>query len=215
MKEFGKLIKENRYYYFVILLFIIAGSVILIYNTKAEVTIWVNNRYNRFFDLLFFNIDSMGEAFFGVAFIIVAGILKNWRFALKAAICLASVLLVTQFAKHVLFPGVLRPTLYFPENYPDVNLRLLEGVIQLKTESFPSGHTSGAFAISTFLALYEKNKKWNWLLAFAAASVGYARIYLSQHFVTDVFVGMIVGVLVTTLVYYFYPKKWERGEKIS
>ena len=104
--------------------------------------------------------------------------------------------------KHILFQGALRPILYFP----DSTLRLIDGVVQLTTESFPSGHTSASFSIATFFALYKSEWKWNFVFAFFALIVGYGRIYLSQHFITDVYVGMIIGVLITTLVYYFYPK---------
>jgi Membrane-associated phospholipid phosphatase len=203
-----KLIKENKYFYLLIGLIVVAGAILLVINSRAEVTLWVNEHYNRFFDFYFYNTNYMGEPFFTLAVIGIIGILRNWRLALKAASCFVAVFIVTQFIKLVLFPGELRPTLYFEEYFPHVELRLLDGVVQLKTETFPSGHTSAAFSLMTFFALYWKNKKVNWLLAALALSVGYARIYLSQHFITDVYVGMILGVLITTLVYYYYPKRW-------
>lgn len=203
------LLKKNKYYFLCILLLVVSGGVILIFNNKAEVTLWINTHYSRFLDLLFYNTNYIGEPFFTLSVFAIIGIIKHWRLALKAAACFFMVFVITYFVKHVLFPGELRPTLYFPEYYPHVDLRLLEGVIQLKTESFPSGHTSAAFSLATFLALYWKNKKLNWLLAVVAFLVGYARMYMSQHFITDVYVGMIIGVVITTLIYYFYPKKWE------
>lgn len=181
----------------------------LFFNTKAEVSIWVNTHHSPFLDSFFFNTNYLGEPFFTLAIILIIGILKDWKLALKAMICFFCVFLITQFIKLVLFPGELRPTLYFKEYFPQIELRLLDGVIQLKTESFPSGHTSAAFSVMTFFALYWKNKNLNWLLGLFALSVGYARIYMSQHFITDVYVGMILGVLITTLIYAYYPKKWE------
>jgi undecaprenyl-diphosphatase len=70
------------------------------------------------------------------------------------------------------------------------------GIFPDKIESdyaFPSGHTSSAFATATSLAI--TTKKWYVAVpAFAwSASVGYSRIYLGQHYPSDVIMGAIVG----------------------
>ena len=63
-----------------------------------------------------------------------------------------------------------------------------------KDSSFPSGHTSNAFAIATTLSLAYKK----WYLAvpayFWAAGTGYSRLYLGQHYPSDVMVGAAIGV---------------------
>jgi undecaprenyl-diphosphatase len=70
------------------------------------------------------------------------------------------------------------------------------GIFPNKIESdyaFPSGHTSSAFATATSLAI--TTKKWYVAVpAFAwSASVGYSRIYLGQHYPSDVIIGAVVG----------------------
>jgi membrane-associated phospholipid phosphatase len=62
-----------------------------------------------------------------------------------------------------------------------------------KSASFPSGHTSTAFATATTLTL--EFKKWYVAVpAYAwAASVGYSRIYLGEHYPSDVIAGAAVG----------------------
>jgi len=60
--------------------------------------------------------------------------------------------------------------------------------------SFPSGHTNIAFSTMTafFLA---GNKKYSWLALVLAALVAFSRIYIVIHYPTDVFAGLIIGVL--------------------
>ena len=59
--------------------------------------------------------------------------------------------------------------------------------------SFPSGHTSMAFATATTLSL--EFKKWYVVVpAYAwAAGVGYSRMYLGEHYPSDVIAGAVVG----------------------
>lgn len=59
--------------------------------------------------------------------------------------------------------------------------------------SFPSGHTSLAFSTATSLAL--NTRKWYVTVpAYAwVTSVAYSRLYLGQHYPSDVFAGAAIG----------------------
>ncbi|MBI1780259.1 MAG: phosphatase PAP2 family protein [Sphingobacteriales bacterium] len=61
------------------------------------------------------------------------------------------------------------------------------------TYSFPSGHTSAAFAVATTLSL--QYKRWYVVVpAYTwAALVGYSRMHLGVHYPSDVLGGIIVG----------------------
>lgn len=78
--------------------------------------------------------------------------------------------------------------------------------------SFPSGHTSEAFAIAT--VLYNESKDYDPLLAYSgylfSAATGVLRITNNRHWVSDVLAGAGLGMLVTNLVYFFEPlNNWD------
>lgn len=76
------------------------------------------------------------------------------------------------------------------------------------SKSFPSGHTSMAFAAATNISLMYP--KWYVIApAFAwASTVGYSRMYLGVHYPSDVLAGMIVGSGSAIIVHYGF--KWIR-----
>jgi membrane-associated phospholipid phosphatase len=63
-------------------------------------------------------------------------------------------------------------------------------------KSFPSGHTTQAFALMSVLAAHAPSTKLDVLLYGIAAGVGAARIYHDAHFLTDVLGGAAIGTVV-------------------
>ena len=137
----------------------------------------------------------------------VAGLIHdNKALKQKAAYTAASILLNT--ASTTLLKNVVkreRPYNTYTGIFPD------------KIESdyaFPSGHTSSAFATATSLAI--ATKKWYVAVpAFAwSAGVGYSRIYLGQHYPSDVIMGALVGSS-SALICHWATKQLAKRKKIK
>ncbi len=87
---------------------------------------------------------------------------------------------------------------------------------QFNADAFPSGHTSNAFANAT--VLYEEFKETNSFLAYSgygfAVTTGALRVMNNKHWISDVFVGAALGIMVTKLVYHFdYLFPWNPFKK--
>ncbi len=72
--------------------------------------------------------------------------------------------------------------------------------------SFPSGHTSAAFATATSVAL--RHRKWYYVVPayLYATSAGWARMYQGVHYPSDVLAGAIVGAGSAWLGFYLQKK---------
>jgi membrane-associated phospholipid phosphatase len=72
--------------------------------------------------------------------------------------------------------------------YPDIIQKSKAG-----SPSFPSGHTSGAFATATSLSL--AYPKWFIIIPSYtwAGTVGYSRMHLGVHYPSDVLAGALIG----------------------
>ncbi|MGC8964711.1 MAG: phosphatase PAP2 family protein [Brevinematia bacterium] len=68
--------------------------------------------------------------------------------------------------------------------------------------SFPSGHTAGAFVVFfSFLRFYPEISI---IVLVIAIIIGFSRIYLGVHYLTDVIFGIIIGLISTEIANTFY-----------
>jgi len=99
--------------------------------------------------------------------------------------------LLTELLKYQVFGHVPRPVAYFGEPSP---LRLVQGFENHLDYSMPSGHAAIAFALFTSLAIQERSRWGHGCYLAMALCAACSRIYLSEHFLSDVVVGSVLGV---------------------
>lgn len=94
------------------------------------------------------------------------------------------------------------------ENNPPQN-NIFEGPFgNFHHTSFPSGHTTVAFAMSTFLAQEFKEKKWVAPVVYSLATLtAMQRVYDNRHWTSDVVVGAALGYGVAKVV--CNKKNWD------
>ena len=116
--------------------------------------------------------------------------------------------LFAQILKRLFFSHMVRPVKFFDGMY---QLHLVPGVQMYSGHSFPSGHATSAFALFLCLAIIADRKYWSFLFSIIAILVAYSRVYLSQHFLLDVYFGSIIGTagaLILNRYIYHSEKKW-------
>jgi membrane-associated phospholipid phosphatase len=79
--------------------------------------------------------------------------------------------------------------------------------------SFPSGHTTQAFAAATFLnEEYKERYRWMPYATYTvASSVGLLRVANNRHYISDVLVGAGIGYLSMKVAYWTHQYKWAKA----
>lgn len=187
---------------------------------KLELHLMLNSHHTGIQDTFFpyFSILAEGPLYI---LALLPMLWKKFRLPLFFALCELSAGTILQVLKHIISHP--RPVSAF-EEYSDAVLPVVQGVDLHHSNSFPSGHASTFFVFCTCCVLllayrYGQRVRQNsqescilpcvlavLLVAFAALGA-YSRIYLSQHFLSDVCVGSIIGVVTPLLMYYFFGQK--------
>jgi len=182
--------KENQYFFLGYFFLLIIAVIILLADTKAAGFILLNPYHSAFLNFVFEGITLLGDGIFTVAFCVVLLFLKRRYLSFMIFLSFATSGILTQVIKD--FVSEARPALFLQKtNYP----YFIDHVTLHNFHSFPSGHSTSAFALVSIIAFAVKDKKYALPLLALAALVGYSRIYLGQHFLLDVTVGSVIGVL--------------------
>ena len=157
---------------------------------------WVQTIHGGFLDKLMVIITSLGEG--GIIFIAIALALLCTKKYRKAGVAIIVALLVMEVGNNLILKTIFarpRPFNLDPTMYPWWHevYKFPELVSRPTSYSFPSGHTSSAFAAAIALLWYDR--KFGIPLTLFAAVMGFSRIYVEVHYCTDVLFGALVGIV--------------------
>lgn len=201
----SSIIIKNKLFFTLCLVFIgFCGLQIILY-PKGSLVLWFNSIRTIESDFLFKYITHLGD---GLAFVIVSILILLFIKIRWGIICLFTYIasgLLAQFFKKIVFGPLPRPLKYFDGN---VDLQGVEGFNNSYIYSFPSGHTTTAFAMFALITiLYSGNKTVAIVCFIIAVLTGLSRIYLAQHFTEDVLAGTILGLVCSTFFYFWLEVK--------
>ncbi|HXB34977.1 MAG TPA: phosphatase PAP2 family protein [Puia sp.] len=192
----------NRNYFICYLLVFAIGLILLLSLGKATSFIALNPYHRSALDTFFVYVTFLGDGRFAIVICLIYLVLRRWSQALQLIAAFLISALVAQILKNVF--SMPRPKQYFGAGYS----YFIDGVTHIGFASFPSGHTTSVFALATLLAIFDGNKTLNSLYLLAAVAVGYSRIYLGQHFLGDVLVGSLIGVVTAIGIHWLFLSKW-------
>lgn len=206
---------RNNAVFLVGVLLALAGMIsVMLVLPKAELHLALNGWHNSFLDVVMRAYTDF-VAWPVYLLMLLPLVYRRWGWTVLFAASEVSSALVVQLLK--LLCNMPRPKTFFAEMGGQMNDAfsqiVVDGVSMHSWHSFPSGHTATFFvffSICAFLWTHE-HKPAGWL--FGALSLllallgGYSRIYLSQHFMLDVCVGMLEGTLMASVWYMIFIRK--------
>ena len=172
---------------------------------KTEIHQSLNCCHSVFLDFFFRVITFLGDGIFAVIISIAVFFLKNKKDGVLLLLTFLISALLAQVFKNFVFADAMRPLFYIQAG--ELNVKTVEGIKMHLNHSFPSGHTTTIFALCSMLSLSYNSRKTGVILIFVAVVTGYSRIYLSQHFLQDTLAGALLGVVTSTLIFYFLAQK--------
>lgn len=143
-----------------------------------------------------------------VMFYIVLGVVLFWCIDKQFAFKLMSTLLLSATINGAIkfFTNKNRP-------YQDGARPILQ---ETEGSSMPSGHSQNIASASTMMFTQYKKINWvKWPFIALMILVPFTRLYLGQHYLEDILVGMVLGVLIGILGIFVYSKFPNKEEYIG
>lgn len=195
-----QIVKENIYFFGLFMLWLIIGAILLAMFDRESLFSMINSRFSHVLDYTMVILSAYGRGDCIPILLISLLILSSFRSRHYLFTSISSGVLLTLIsfsAKQ--FYGCARPLV----EYGTERVHTVHWMQNAFYNSFPSGHTMGAFGFFIMMSFYLPARQKIWSIFFFALALGcaYSRIYLGQHYFKDVYFGSIFGVAIVTSLY--------------
>jgi len=199
-----QVLSKNRILITAYLLILISSLILLGLLGKRETHLLFTHYHSAFVDGLMRLLTCFGDGIF----MVITGVFLLFRRIRFGLVILSSFLvssLLVQLLKRFIFADCQRPVAWFHEM--GIEIYRIGGVEYHSAFSFPSGHTTTAFALFFGLAFLVNNYRLKILFLILAVITGFSRIYLSQHFLGDALAGSIIGIFTVLVMHVLFEKQ--------
>lgn len=205
----SSILKEQFYFLLGLFLLLGIGFIFLINLNKGDELIFFSQNRTVTANFIFSITNYLGEAYLYVIFCLIFLFKKNWTKSILVLLTGLTAMAFSQILKN--YFGHERPIIYFNETIKQPEALIpVPGVefVSSYTSSFPSGHTTAAFALFSLLAFFttKSSQKTIWLIP--ASMAGMSRIYLGHHFLEDVVAGAVLGSLIAFVLFTLHHLKF-------
>ena len=171
---------------------------------EREAFLWLNGHHNTFWDSFMWLYT--GQIVWVPIVLLLFFLLfykKDWKEGLLIVLSIALVItLCDQFSSTICKPYFMR---FRPTHHPDF-MDYVKTVNDYRggKYGFFSGHAANAFGIATFALLLFHNRLFTISILAWSTLMVYTRIYLGVHFISDIIVGIIAGMILGFGIYRLY-----------
>ena len=162
---------------------------------NTVVSFFQNIQHIAAIDMIMKFITFLGDN--GILWILIAVIFLIFKKTRKCGIVILGALVLGLIIGNVALKNIIaRPRPFIAD--PGVTLLITppDGF------SFPSGHALSSFAAATSIFMWDK--RYGSIALAGAALIGFSRIYLCVHYLTDVICGALLGVVVGLIATWLY-----------
>lgn len=177
--------------------------------TEEAIILWIRDHMScMFLDGIMKGVSTLGNH--GFIWILFAILMMAWGFRKKNGWCRCGFFLILALLGSALIVNLtLKPNVARVRPYVTLGLDII--VPPLADFSFPSGHTSAAFAaVPVFFAV---GRKWGAVMLLFACVMAFSRLYLAVHYPTDILAGALIGFGVSRLILWIFSMKNDAGER--
>jgi membrane-associated phospholipid phosphatase len=171
---------------------LVAGASVALYNNDTKIQNWVLENKTATSARIGDNVTYLGSGYLTVA--LVGGMYVYGEVADDSKAIETALLSVESFALTGVFVQVIKRTTGRHRPYTGDPYDTWSGpTMNSSYDSFPSGHSSSAFAVASVIATEYDNYIVPPIAYTVAAITGYNRMQHNAHWASDVFVGAAIG----------------------